>query len=191
MSLRTQLSNLLGGRSADDPFGFVARFDGPGELIEAARGVRQAGYTRFDAHSPFPVHGLDGAMGLCRSPVPWMVMAGGVAGGLGGLGLQVWTAVYAYPVVVSGKPLLSLPAFIPITFEMTILGAAMAAVGSMFAFNLLPMLYHPLLKHESFNRATADGFFISIDSRDRRFDPEATRVLLESIGGQDITLLEN
>lgn len=172
------------------PYGILARFESPAELVRAAAEVRKAGYRRFDTYSPFPIHGISKAMGLNFSLVPFLVLGGGVTGCLGGFVLQTWINVVDYPLVVSDKPYFSLPAFIPVIFELTILLAAFGAVGGMFAVNLLPMLYHPLLKKELFRRVTDDGFFLAIQARDKRFDPVQTRRLLESLGGQNIDLVE-
>jgi hypothetical protein len=171
-------------------WGIVAEYDGPSELIQAAEALRRAGYRRFDAHSPFPIHGMNRAIGVRGSLVPWLVLAGGLAGGTSGLLLQYWIHVIDYPLVFSGKPFFSVPAFIPVTFELTILLAALGAMAGILIFNLIPMLYHPLFSHERFTRVTSDGFFVSVEARDPRFEPDGTRRLLESLGGHHIALLE-
>lgn len=171
-------------------YGLLAEFGDPGQLLEAARAVRNKGYRRFDVHSPFPIHGMDDAMRLGYPLLPWLVFFGGLTGGLGGLALQCWVSAVDYPLVIDGKPFLSIPAFMPIVFELTVLLAALSAVFGMIFFNLLPMLYHPLFKVERFSHATQDAFFLSIQARDKRFDIEATRQLLQSLGGQNITLVE-
>jgi hypothetical protein len=181
---------LLGFLPEDDPFGMLARFADPAALIRVAAAMRKAGYRRFDAHSPFPIHGMERAMGVRRSPLPWIVLGGGLVGFACGLGLQVWINVFDYPLVTSGKPFLSLPAFIPVTFELTVLFSAFAAIGGMLLLNILPMLYHPLLKSRNFARATSDGFFISVEARDPLFDAERTREFLESLGGKNVELLK-
>jgi hypothetical protein len=181
---------LLGFLPEDDPFGMLARFPDPGALVGAAQAMRRAGYRRFDAHSPFPIHGMERAMGIRRSPLPWLVLGGGLMGFCCGLGLQIWINVFDYPLAISGKPFLSLPAFVPVTFDLTVLFAAFAAIGGMLLLNFLPMLYHPLLKSRAFARATRDGFFISVEARDPLFDAERTRELLESLGGKNVELLE-
>jgi len=172
------------------PYGMVAEFAGPTELVQAADALRRAGYRRFDTHSPFPIHGISRAMGIRRSRVPWVVLGGGLTGGSGALLLQWWIHAVDYRLVISGKPYFSLPAFIPVMFELTVLLAAFGAVGGILIFNLLPMLYHPLLRHERFARVTSDGFFVSIEALDPRFDAQRTRQLLESVGGTQITVLE-
>jgi hypothetical protein len=172
-------------------YGILAEFATPGELYHACERVRDAGFTRWDAHSPFPVHGLDKAMGLRRSPLPWIVLVMGLAGAAAGFGLQAWVHMKAYPLVISGKPFFAWPAFIPITFEVAILFGALGAVFGMLGLNQLPMLHHPLFKSSVFERASDDRFFISIESWDPRFDPAATGTLLESLGARSVELVES
>ena len=165
-------------------YGILAEFPTPADLYHACEAVRDAGFTRWDAHSPFPVHGLEKAMGLRRSPLPWIVLGAGLTGAAFGFGLQWWVHASAYPLVISGKPYFSWPAYIPITFEL-------GAVLGMFALNRLPMHHHPLFRSNIFERVTDDAFFISIESWDPRFDPSATRKLLESLGARNVELLES
>lgn len=191
------VSRVLGAmpfvnRLPDGPYyGILAEFATPADLYHACERVRDAGFTRWDAHTPFPVHGLESAMGLRRSPLPWIVLVLGLAGaGLGFL-LQWWVHTDAYPLVISGKPFNAWPAFIPITFEVAILFAALGAVFGMLGLNRLPMHHHPLFRSTVFERVTDDAFFISIESWDPRFDPAATRKLLESLGARGVELLES
>jgi hypothetical protein len=172
-------------------YGLLAEFSTPTDLYHACEQVRDAGFTRWDAHSPFPVHGLERAMGLKRSPLPWIVLVMGLAGAAAGFGLQWWVHAAAYPLVISGKPYVAWPAYIPITFEVAVLFAAFGAVFGMFALNRLPMHYHPLFRSKVFERATDDAFFISIESWDPRFDAAATRKMLESLGARSVELLES
>ena len=172
-------------------YGILAEFATPADLYHACERVRDEGFTRWDAHTPFPVHGLDKAMGLRRSLLPWIVLAAGLTGAAGGFVLQWWVHVFAYPLVISGKPFFSWPAFIPITFEVAILFAALGAVFGMLGLNRLPMHHHPLFKSKVFERVTDDGFFISIESWDPRFDSSTTRKLLESLGARRVELLES
>jgi hypothetical protein len=172
-------------------FGILAEFATPADLYHACERVRDEGFTRWDAHTPFPVHGLDKAMGLRRSPLPWIVLAAGLAGLAFGFGLQWWVHVEAYPLVISGKPYNAWPAFIPITFELGVLFAALGAVFGMLGLNRLPMHYHPLFQSKVFERVTDDAFFISIESWDPRFDQTATGKLLESLGARNVELLES
>ena len=172
-------------------YGLLAQFATPGDLYAACERVRDAGFTRWDAHTPFPVHGLEGAMGLKRSPLPWIVMVMGLTGLATGILLQWWVHTRAYPLVISGKPFFAWPAFIPVTFELGILFAALGAVFGMFALNRLPMHHHPLFKSKVFERVADDAFFISIESWDPKFDATATRSLLESVGARHIELVES
>ncbi len=171
-------------------YGLLAEFATPADLYHACERVRDAGFTRWDAHTPFPVHGLESAMGLRRSPLPWIVLVMGLAGAALGFGLQWWVHARAYPLVISGKPYLSWPAFIPITFEVAVLFAALGAVVGMLGLNRLPMHHHPLFHSRVFERVTDDAFFISIESWDPRFEPAAARTLLESLGARSVELLE-
>lgn len=184
------LRALVGEPPRRNPFGIMAQFDGPAQLLDAARAMRRAGYRRYETYSPFPIHGMDRTMGLWPSWVPPIVFGGGVTGLLIGLGLQTWIHVVDYPLAISGKPHFSLPAFIPPAFETTVLLAAFAAVGGMLVLNLLPRLYHPDFKHSRFAQVSDDGFFLAVSARDHRFDPDATGELLESLGGTHIELLE-
>jgi hypothetical protein len=170
-------------------FGALAEFATPADLYHACEGVRDAGYTRWDAHAPFPIHGLERAMGLRASRLPWVVLVTALGGAVAGMGLQGWVATIAYPLVISGKPLFSWPAFIPITFELSVLGGAFGAVFGMFAFNQLPRLHHPLFASARFERATDDGFFLSIESWDPKFDPDRTTDLLRRLGAKEVELV--
>ena len=183
---------LLVNRLPTGPYyGILAEFATPTDLYHACERVRDEGFTRWDAHTPFPVHGLEKAMGLRRSPLPWIVLVMGLAGAAGGFGLQWWVHGYAYPLVISGKPYFSWPAFIPITFEVSVLFAALGAVVGMLALNRLPMHHHPLFRSKVFEQVTDNAFFISIESWDPRFDPSATGKLLESLGARNVELLES
>jgi len=170
--------------------GMIAEFEGPQQLLHAAEQVRDNGFIRFDCHSPFPIHGMDEAMGEKRSPLGWIVGIMGLLGGGGALLLQWWTSAVDYPLVISGKPFFSLPAFIPVTFELTILLAAFGAVFGMFALNKMPQWFHPLFFSDRFAKVTDDGFFVSIEAEDPQFDPEKNRQFLESIGATYTEVLE-
>ena len=165
--------------------GMLAEFDGPAALVAAAAGVREAGYLRIEAYSPLPVHGIDAALGRRRTRLPWLVLLGGLGGVAGALLLQWWTNAIDYPFIISGKPLFSLPANIPVAFELTILFAALAAFGGGLALSGLPELFHPLFACERFRRATTDAFFLTIEAADTRFDADSTAELLSSLGGRD------
>jgi Ni/Fe-hydrogenase subunit HybB-like protein len=165
-------------------FGLLAEFSSPDQLRAACREVREAGYTRWDAHSPFPVHGLEGVMGLRRSRVPWFVLVMGLAGAAVGMLLQWWVSAVAYPLIVSGKPFFSWPAFVPVTFECGVLGGALGALLGLLLLARLPQLHHSLFRSERFDRVTDDRFFISVESTDPRFDLRQSRRLLERLGAE-------
>ena len=170
--------------------GAIAACDGPEALVAAATKLRAAGYVKFDAHSPFPVRGLDEAVGMKPSALPWIVLAGGLFGASFGYWLQwIWCAV-AYPLITDGKPYNSAEAFVPITFEFTILIAAFSAVGGMLALNGLPRLHHPAFASDAFARVASDGFFLTVEAADPKFNRVATLDLLREIGGFDVALLE-
>jgi hypothetical protein len=172
-------------------YGVLAEFATPADLYHACQRVRDAGFTRWDAHSPFPMHGLSGAMGLRRSTLPWIVLVMALTGGTLGFVLQWWVHTTAYPLVISGKPFFTWPAFIPVTFEVAVLFGALGAVFGMLGLNRLPMHHHPLFKSKVFERASDDGFFISIESWDPKFDPSATGKFLESLGARSVELVES
>lgn len=161
-------------------FALVAEFDDVTSIKEAARRVRDAGYTRFDVHSPFPIHGIDRAMGIRATRLPWIVLASALTGLACALLLQWWTNGVDYPFRISGKPLFGLPAAIPITFEVTVLFSAFAAFFGMLVLNGLPQHHHSIFEHVRFARASDDGFFLAIEASDPRFDAVATRALLAS-----------
>ncbi len=165
-------------------YGYLAEFDDPGQLLDAAAQVRDAGYTRWDCHTPFPVHGLDHAMGLRGTRLPWFVLGGGLTGLALGLGMQWWMNAVDYPFWISGKPFFGLPAAVPIGFEFTVLLSALTTFVAMLALNGLPRHHHPLFSSERFRRATADRFFISIEAADPRFDREETWRMLTILAGE-------
>jgi hypothetical protein len=170
-------------------YSVLAEFNSPAELLHAAEKVRDAGYRKFDCHSPFPVHGMDAAMGLKRSKVGYIAGICGLCGGCFAMWLQWWTSTVDYPLVISGKPFFSFPAYIIVTFGLTILFAALGAVIGMLHLNRLPMWFHGLFYSENFKRFSDDAFFVSIDADDSRFDVDQARALLESIGGRNIEVV--
>jgi Protein of unknown function (DUF3341) len=172
-------------------YGALARFDGPAELLAAVRRLHDHGYRRLDAYSPFPIHGMGAALGLGRSKVPAVALAGGVFGAVCAQTLQWYQSTIAYPLITGGKPLNSAEAFVPITFETTMLFAAFGAVIGMLALNGLPRLYHPVFRGKSFARASNDGFFLSVEARDPQFEVHQTKALLESLGGIEIEFIES
>jgi hypothetical protein len=167
-------------------YGVVAEFDSPAAVVAAAHQTREAGYTRFEAYSPFPLEALTEAVGHPRTRLPLLVFFGGLLGGLAGYLLQYMTAVHTYPINIGGRPLHSWPAFIPVTFECTILGAALTAVFGMLARNGLPMPYHPLFHVPHFARASRDLFFLCIQARDPKFDAGAVSQFLRGLGPADV-----
>lgn len=162
--------------------GLVAEFASAEDVLAAARRARAAGYARVDAYTPYPVEGLAEALDLHGTWVPPLVLAGGIAGAVGGFALQYWISTVDYPLNVGGRPLNSWPAFIPVTFELTVLCAALTAVISMFALNGLPRPHHPLFGAPGFERASQDRFFLGIEAADPRFDARDTRRFLASLG---------
>jgi hypothetical protein len=171
-------------------YGLMAEFDDPEALVQAAQRTYVEGYRRLDAFTPFPVHGLAHALGLRRTEVPLIVLLGGLAGAAGGFLLQYWTAAVNYPINVGGRPYLSWPSFIPVTFEMLVLIAAFSAVFGMLALNGLPMPYHPVFNVPSFQLATRDRFFLLVMATDPKFDRVETRRFLQSLGAQDVAEVE-
>jgi len=166
--------------------GIAAYFDTPAELIKASEAIRDKGYRKWDTHTPFPVHGIDKAMGIKQSPLGWIVLLGGLAGFSAGLGLQWWGNAYSYQYVISGKPFFSYQAFVPITFELSILFAAFAAVFGMFALNGLPRLYHALFNYSKIHTFSDAGFVVSIEAADPQFEPKQTADFLNELGGKHV-----
>ncbi len=171
-------------------YGVLAEFATAEAVLAAAAQVRDAGFTRFDVYSPIPIHGLDEAMGIRATRLPWVVLGGGATGAAVALLLQWWTNAVNYPFIISAKPLFGLPANIPVTFELTVLFAALGAFFGMLVANRLPELYHPFFKVPRFRRVTTDTFFIGIEAADPRFDLEETRAMLEEAGGRGIVAVE-
>jgi hypothetical protein len=168
-------------------YGLLAEFATPEELLRAAERAYADGYRRMDAYSPFPVHGLAEAIGFHANRLPLLVLLGGILGAGAGFGSQYYAAVIDYPINVGGRPFNSWPSFIPITFEVTILVAALTAVLGMLALNGLPQPYHPVFNAPRFALATRDRFFLCIEAADPRFDPAATRRFLEGLSPKEVT----
>jgi len=168
--------------------GLLARFEDPRTLLKAAESVRDGGYKRFDCHSPFPIHGMDDAMGLKRSPMGWIAGIMALIGGIGMLALQWWTSTIDYPLVISGKPFFSFQAYVPITFAGAVICGAFAASLGMLMLNQLPRLHHAVFYSDKFN-ASDDGFFISIEAGDSKFDAEKTAAFLKSAGASEVEVL--
>ena len=200
-------SNTIPSTALDAPVlvGLVAQYSDVTTVVEAAKKVRDAGYKHWDVYTPFPIHGIDAAMGIKPTILPWIVLAMGVTGCLFGIVMTAWINAFefhqpypfdwvnfqGYQFLISGKPLWSLPANIPVIFETTVLFSAFTAVFGMFLLNRLPMLYNPLFKLESFRRATNDRFFIALDAGDVRFTREGAEELLKSTKPDSIETVED
>jgi len=172
---------------AEPLYGLMAEFEDPKALVDATRRAYEHGYRNMDAYSPIPIEELTEALGIHRTGVAPLVLLGGIIGGLTGYGLQYWVAAIAYPLNVGGRPFNSWPSFVPVTFEMTVLVAALTAVFGMLALNRLPMLYHPVFNVPRFALATRDRFFLCIEATDPKFDPHATRKFLESFAPREVS----
>jgi hypothetical protein len=172
------------------PVGLLAEYATAADIMHAAIAVRDAGYRQWDVHTPFPIHGMDDAMGLGKSPVGYFTFAGGITGFFSGM-LMIWFMnKYDYPLVVGGKPLFSALAAFPVSYELTILLGAFGTIGGMFLLNRLPSLYSPLFNVERFKKVTDDRFFVFIGATDPKFSPEATRALLQQAGAAAIEVVE-
>jgi hypothetical protein len=168
-------------------YGLMAEFEDPTSLVTATERAHREGYRRMDAYSPFPIEELHHALGSKPTRLPLIVLIGGLIGCIGGYTLEYWSSVIAYPLNIGGKPLHSWPAFIPVTFECTILVAALSAVLGMLALNGLPMPYHPVFNVARFALASRNRFFLCIESKDPKFDIDATRRFLETLGPREVS----
>ncbi len=194
--------NKIFGIEETKVYGVVGQFPDGTDLVKAGRSVKEAGYTKLDAQSPFPVHGIDEAIGIPKSHLGWIVIFFSITGAASALLLQWytgagptsvlpwWTGLGSYPQVIGGKPLFDVTFSIPITFELTVLLSAFCAVFGMFALNGMPRLYHPLDNYSQSHRATDDGFFLVIEASDPKFDPEASSQLLRSLGARNVEVVE-
>lgn len=174
-------------------YGMAAEFPSAAALFTAAEKVRDEGYRRWDVHSPFPIHGMDKAMGLGKSWLSGLVLVGGITGFLTAVALTMYPSLIEYKTVVHGKPtdFFTVPAYVPIMFELTVLLSAFSAFFGWIIFNGLPRWYHPMFNWDRFVKVTDDGFFLVIESRDPKFTEARARELLEEIGGQHVTLVED
>ncbi len=171
-------------------WGFLAQYENPHAIFGACEKVRDEGYQSWDACTPFPVHGLDKAMGVPPSKLPWIVLACGLSGSAFGLFFEVWSSASLYPFITGGKPLWSIPAFVPVWYEITVLSSCLAAFFFNWILNGLPRPNHPAFASKAFERVTDDKFFIMIEARDPKFDREKTKALLESTGASRVEELE-
>jgi hypothetical protein len=168
----------------------MAEFENPSDLVAAAKKTYEAGYRRINGYSPYPIEELSEAIGFTYSSLPLIVFIGGVLGGLGGFFMQYWIEVINYPLVVGGKPYNSWPAFIPITFECTVLVAAFSAVLGMLVLNKLPQPYHPVFNAPNFALATRDRFFLVIEANDRKFEHDKVMSFMKTLGAQEVIDVE-
>ena len=170
-------------------YGILAEFDTPEDIIEASKKAYDAGFRKMDAYAPFPVEGLSEAIGFHKTRLPLIVLCGGIIGGMAGYFMMYYSAVHHYPLNIGGRPLHSWPAFIPITFECTVLGAVLSTVLGMLALNGLPEPYHPVFSSPRFELASRSHFFLCIEADDQKFDVTNTATFLESIGAHDVTVV--
>jgi len=167
-------------------YGLMVEFQDVPDLVHAVEKCRDQGYKNWDVHTPFPIHGMDAAMGIKGTQLPFIILGGGATGfGLATL-MQWWMNAVDYPFIISGKPLFGIPANIPIMFELTVLLSAFAAFFGMWILNGLPKWYHPLFTNNRFRRATQDRFFIVVEAKDPKFQLEKTREFLSSLGGDAV-----
>jgi Alternative complex III, ActD subunit len=178
------------GMGPDKLYAVMGEFSEPDDLVAAGRKIREMGYTKLDAMTPFPVHGIDAAIGIPESKLGWMVIWCSAAGALTAQLLMWWIGAINYPLVIGGKPLYDFSYSIPVTFELTILCSAFGAFLGMFAFNGLPKLYHPAFKHPSTYRASDDRFLLVIEAGDPKFDPQKTVEHLKSVGADLVEVVE-
>ncbi|MBL8087343.1 MAG: DUF3341 domain-containing protein [Chthonomonas sp.] len=173
----------------NDPMfhGIVAEFHASEDILRAANRVREAGYTQLDCYTPFPVHGLDDAIGFKCAKVQWSIFLAGLAGLVTGMGLEAWVNMVGYPMNVGGRPKFSWPSFIPVAYECTILFAGLAAAISMLLFNGLPRPYHPIFNTPNFERASQDTFFLCVEKSDPNFDEKEVHALLQKLGAVNVS----
>ncbi len=171
-------------------YGLIAEFDDDTKLVRAGRAAREFGYSKLDAYTPFPVHGIDDAIGIPRSRLGWIVAAGGTLGLCGVVGLIYWANAVSYPLVIGGKPLFAVEFSIPPMFEGTVLLSAFAAVLGMFALNRLPQYYHPIFNYSNYEKITDDAFVLAIEASDPLFDPDQSAKLMQSLGARKTELVE-
>jgi hypothetical protein len=179
------------GPHANRPCLMLAEFDSPGDCMHGAEKLRDGGYKLFDAHTPFPVHGMDRAMGLSDSKLGWIVLAFGMSGTFLAWLMMFWMNGVDYPIVIGGKPPGTLPSMIPIMFEVTVLFSSLSAVFGMLGLNKLPRHHHPLFFSERFKAFSDDKFFLSVEVEDPRYDVQRTRTLLESAKARAVEIVHD
>lgn len=184
-----EIKATMGIYESEPVYGILAEFANPGALVHAAEAVRKAGYRHFDTHSPFPIHGMDKAMGLGNAKVGFFTLGGGITGFALAYWLQWWTGGVDYPLNIGGKPFFAIEPSIPIMFELTVLFSAFGAVFGMLALNGLPRPHNPLFFSRNFERASDDAFFLHIAASDRKFNEDGTHSFLEKLGGFNIELI--
>lgn len=180
--MSNQSSHTSSEKNSGRLYGILAEFRNPKELVDASSTVTHTGYKDFDAYTPFPIHGLEKAMKLKESKLGWIVMGHAIIGFVGALVMMIWMMGIDYPINISGKPFINLPAFVPVTFELTVLLSAFGAVFGMLFLNNLPRHNHPLFNNKRFESASDDGFFICIEAKDKLFDEEKVTKLFSDAG---------
>ena len=183
-------TKLLQADEGPATYGVVAEFGDPRQLLDAIRAVRAKGYRKFDAYTPYPVHGVESAMGEHRSILGYVVLVAGLCGTLSAYLLQWWTGAVSYPLVIAGKPLFAFEPSIPIMFELTVLFAAFGAVIGMLVLNRLPQFYHPVFNYSRYGGATNDRFLLAVESEDPLFDEQRTTELLAQLGSTNTEVVE-
>lgn len=171
--------------------GVMAEFAEPETLIAAIRKVRGQGFSKMEAYTPFPVEGLSDELGQPKTKIQWIILAAGICGGLGGFALQTWTTNFAYPLNYGGRPFFSWPAYMPVTFELTVLSAAFAAVVGMIVLNGLPQPYHPVFNVREFDAASKDKFFLCVESTDPKFEVQTVKTALKAAGASAVYEVED
>jgi hypothetical protein len=188
--MATETHGTHGGLAApaveERPFAIVGYVDTPAEIFRTCEALRDAGYKKFDAHTPFPVHGLENAMGLKPSRLPWVVLVAALTGLSSAILMQWWMGVVDYPLNIGGKTPFTPPSWVPVGFELTILFSALGTFFGMWIMNGLPRFFHPVMQHPSFQRASDDRFFVSVETTDPNYDSDRTRRLLEGLGVKEI-----
>jgi hypothetical protein len=172
------------------PAAILAEFTSPEDVVHAAEKVRDAGYQKWDVHTPYPIHGMDTAMGMGDSPLGWIVLIMALTGLASAFGLMIWANGIEYPIIIGGKPPVSLPSMIPIGFELTILFSALGCFFGMLGLNQLPRHNHPVFESERFKGFSTDKFFISVEAADPQFDVAHTRRFLETLHPSFVELVE-